>query len=291
MARPLRIEFAGALYHVTSRGDRREAIYADDEDRTAWLEVLGTVVEDFNWACHAYCLMTNHYHVVVETPDGNLAKGMRQLNGVYTKISNRRHKTVGHLFQGRYTAILVDKDAYLMELARYVVLNPVRARIVKRPERWRWSSYCAMVGLQNAPAWLCVDAMLGQFGRQRASAIRRYAEFVGDGIGAPDLWAEVRNQIYLGDEKFVARMQAKLGAQAADINIPRTQRRQPPRALSEIERLHVRREQAIVAAHNSGGYSYQEIAQHFGVHFTTVGRIVRADRMAKRITNALKPKS
>ena len=100
MSRPVRIQFEGALYHITSRGDRREAIYKDDEDRSAFLKTLGEVTETFNWICHAYCLMTNHYHLVIETPDGNLSKGMRQLNGVYTQASNRRHQRTGHLFQG-----------------------------------------------------------------------------------------------------------------------------------------------------------------------------------------------
>ena len=124
MARPLRIEFVGALYHVTSRGDRREAIYEDDEDCAAFLGILGEVVRRFNWVCHAYCLMTNHYHLVIETVEGNLSQGMRQLNGVYTQASNRRHQRVGHLFQGRFKGILVDEDAYLTELSRYVFLNP-----------------------------------------------------------------------------------------------------------------------------------------------------------------------
>ena len=133
MARPLRIEFSGALYHVTSRGDRREPIFEDNEDRVLFLGTLAEGVERFNWVCHAYCLMTNHYHLVVETPDGNLSKGMRHLNGVYTQASNRRHARVGHLFQGRFKAILVDKDSHLLELARYVVLNPVRAGMVTKP--------------------------------------------------------------------------------------------------------------------------------------------------------------
>jgi len=126
MTRPVRIEFEGALYHVTSRGDRREAIYEDDADRVAFLGVVESVAETFNWVCHAYCQMTNHYHLVIETPDGNLSKGMRQLNGVYTQLLNRKYARVGHLFQGRYKAILVDADAHLLELTRYVVLNPVR---------------------------------------------------------------------------------------------------------------------------------------------------------------------
>jgi len=127
MARPLRIELAGALYHVTSRGDERRPIFFEDGDRSAFLAVLGEVIARFGWLCHAYCLMTNHYHLLVETPHANLSQGMRQLNGVYTQYVNRSHRRVGHLFQGRFKGILVEKESYLLELARYVVLNPVRA--------------------------------------------------------------------------------------------------------------------------------------------------------------------
>lgn len=127
MSRPIRIAFPDALYHVTARGDRREAIFDDDQDRRQFLATLEQVVDRFNWVCHAWCLMDNHYHLLIQTPDGNLSRGMRQLNGVYTQASNRRHRRVGHLFQGRFKAILVDSDAYLLELGRYVVLNPVRA--------------------------------------------------------------------------------------------------------------------------------------------------------------------
>ena len=141
MARPLRLEFAGALYHITSRGDRREAINRAADDREAWLEVLGNVCARFNWVLYAYCQMTNHYHVLVETIDGNLSRGMRQLNGRYTQRFNRRHSLVGHVLQGRYKAILVQKETYLLELTRYVVLNPLRAGVVNQPEDWPWSSY------------------------------------------------------------------------------------------------------------------------------------------------------
>ncbi|MCB1985736.1 MAG: transposase, partial [Nitrosomonas sp.] len=115
MSRPLRIELAGGVYHVTSRGDRREEIYLDDADWINWLTLFGHVCKRFNWVCHAYCLMDNHYHIVVETVEGNLSKGMRQLNGVYTQTFNRTHNRVGHVFQGRYKAILVEKDSYLLE--------------------------------------------------------------------------------------------------------------------------------------------------------------------------------
>ncbi len=154
MARPLRLELAGGLYHITSRGDRRENIYDNDEDRKKWLENLGNTCRRFNWRCHAYCLMDNHYHIVIETAEANLSKGMRQLNGVYTQYYNRQHGRVGHVFQGRYKGILVERDEYLLELARYVVLNPIRANMIKNIEDWKWSSYNAMIGEEVAQFWL-----------------------------------------------------------------------------------------------------------------------------------------
>lgn len=280
MARPIRIEFSGALYHITSRGDRREAIYEDDTDRERFLEVLGKVAEDFNWVCHAWCLMTNHYHLVIETPDGNLSKGMRQLNGVYTQYSNRRHHRVGHLFQGRYKAILVDGDSYLLELARYVVLNPVRARMVDDPGAWRWSSYLAMVGAEPAPGWLATDGLLAAFGKRRSDAVRRYIEFVAQGVDAEPVWRNLKSQVFLGSDDFVAR--SLLRAEAKDdVNIPHAQRRPPPPSLRDIARNHADRNAAMVAAYSTGGYSYQQIGDFFGVHFTTVAKAVRREKTAK----------
>jgi len=210
MARPLRIEFSGTLYHVTSRG---ESICEDDEDRLMFLQILAEVVQRFNWLCHGYCLMTNHYHLIVETPDANLSKGMRHLNGVFTQAPNRRHKRTGHLFQGRFKGILVDKDSYLLELSRYVVLNPARSGMVKQPMQWKWSSYGAMVGQVQAPSWLTVDTILAQFGNRRTAAQQRYKDFVKQGINNGSIWSELRQQIYLGDEKFVKQMQRKVGIQ------------------------------------------------------------------------------
>ena len=203
MARPLRLEYAGALYHVTSRSDRREDIYLDDKDREEWLAVLGNVCNRFNWVVHGYCQMTNHYHLLIETVDGNLSKGMRQLNGVYTQRFNRRHGLVGHLFQGRYKAILVQKDSYLLELTRYVVLNPLRAKMIKNIEDWPWSSYLAIIGIVNAPHWLDVDWLLSQFGKQRDSAIEVNYKFVLEGQGLPSPLDQTRHQLFLGDDAFV----------------------------------------------------------------------------------------
>ena len=215
MARPLRLEFAHALYHVTSRGDRREDIYHDDADRQAWLSLLAQVCKRFNWTVHAYCLMSNHYHLLVETPEPNLSAGMRQLNGVYTQLTNRAHERVGHAFQGRFKAIVVDKDNYLLELARYVVLNPVRAGMVQDPGQWPWSSYGAMLapGWMPRADWLATDKLLAYFASDqqsldRESAQQRYISHVREGIGLPSVWEDLSGQVYLGDEKFVNKMSA-----------------------------------------------------------------------------------
>ena len=283
MSRPLRIEYAGALYHVTSRGDRQERIYEDDEDRRAFLTVLGDVVERFGWVCYAYCLMGNHYHLVIETPKGNLSKGMRQLNGVFTQVSNRRHGKVGHVFQGRYKAILIDKDAYWLEVSRYVVLNPVRAGMVKEAGRWKWSSYNATVGVERVAGWLAVDRLLAQFNDKRGVAMRQYRSFINEGIGRESVWTELKQQIYLGSDRFIGRMQRKLEERkAGDINIPRVQRQSPALSLGAIEARSRDRKEAMIAAHKTGVYSYQQIAKHFGVHFTTVGRVVRGTRQTPK---------
>ena len=274
MARPLRIELAGGLYHVTSRGDRREDIYFGDADRREWLEIFGQVCARFNWTCHAWCQMTNHYHVVVETADGNLAQGMRQLNGVYTQTINRSHNRVGHVFQGRYKAILVEKDSYLLELSRYVVLNPVRARMVRAVANWPWSSYRAMIGAEATPDWLQTDWVLGQFSPQRKRAIQRYIDFVGDGVGLPSVWDKLRGQVYLGGDAFLKRMQ-KLAEQAAIGEIPRVQRRPLAKPLSHYRDKGADGKKGMVAAYVTGDYTMQEIAECFGVHYATVSRAVK----------------
>jgi putative transposase len=276
MSRPVRIEFPDALYHVTARGDRCEAIFEDDQDRRVFLQILERVVTRFNWLCYAWCLMDNHYHLVIQTPDGNLSKGMRQLNGVYTQAGNRRHRRAGHLFQGRFKAILVDRDAYLLELSRYVVLNPVRVGMVASPADWPWSSYRASLGLEAPASWLAVDGLLAQFAGQRQLAQTRYAKFVAEGVNADSPWEHLKGQVFLGDDRFVQRMQVCLAAEHRDdVQIPLTQRRPPPPPLHQIESDAPDRNEAIVTAYATGAYSYQELADYFGIHFTTVGRVVR----------------
>lgn len=276
MARPVRIELAGGLYHVTSRGDRREPIYEGDDDREAWLDLFGRVCGRFNWRCHAYCQMGNHYHLVVETPEANLAQGMRQLNGVYTQHVNRTQGKSGHVFQGRYKAILVEKDSYLLELGRYVVLNPVRAGMVPEAGAWPWSSYRGMVGEASVPPWLETDWLLGQFSQYRTQAIAQYADFVRAGVGQPSLWGALRNQIFLGGDQFVAQMQAQVGGADRLAEVPRAQRRALAKPLDDYVARHPDRNAAMAAAYRSGQYSMKAIAEHFGVHYATVSRAVAA---------------
>ena len=274
MSRPLRLEFEGALYHVTSRGDRREDIYETDADRGAFLDLLGAVCDRCNWVCHAYCLMGNHYHLLIETPDANLSRGMRQLNGMYTRKFNVAHHRVGHVFQGRYKAILVDVDEYLLELSRYIVLNPVRARMVERPEEWPWSSYIAMGNRRVAPDWLEVDGLLALFGGKRRSAVLAYRRFVMEGIGKDGPWGHLKGQIYLGDERFLEVMQDRLAGQDDSIEIPRAQRRPKGKSLAYYRQNSDSRDQAMRRAYASGSFTLQSIATHFGVHYRTVSRAV-----------------
>lgn len=205
MTRPLRIEFPGALYHVTARGDKLNSIYRDDTDRYIWLEVLGLVCARFNLVTHAYCQMTNHFHLMVETVEGNLSQGMRQLNGIYSQRVNRRHGLVGHVFQGRYHAVLVQKEAHLLELARYIVLNPVRAGIVRTADEWYWSSHHCMLDRAGKPNWLNTQWLLGQFGASQATAVDAYRQFVAAGAGSPSPLKQVQHQLVLGNEGFAAQ--------------------------------------------------------------------------------------
>ena len=277
MSRPLRLEFAQALYHVTSRGDRREPIFVDDLDRTEWLAVLSQVCARFNWRCHAWCLMGNHFHVLIETPEPNLSAGMRQLNGVYTQRFNRWHGKVGHVFQGRFKAILVERESYLLEVSRYVVLNPVRAGIVREVADWPWSSYPAMVRMEPAPPWLETDWLLAHFGQRRNSAVAKYIDFVRAGVGLPAVWESLRGQVFLGSDSFVKRMQKLIDSGPPLRDVPQLQRR-PARGLVKPKAGEppdpATRDAAMAHAYASGCHSMQEIAELHSVHVSTVSRAV-----------------
>lgn len=279
MTRPLRLEFEGALYHITSRGDRRESIYESDADRHGFIALLADVCETYNWMCYAYCLMSNHYHLLIETPEANLSRGMRQLNGVYTQQINRINHRCGHVFQGRYKSILVDKESYLTELARYIVLNPVRAGTVRCAQDWPWSSYRATVGLVKTPGWLHVDWLLSAFGKNKPEAIARYMNFVVEGMKTPSIWKDLKQQIYLGDGRFVERMQMLIDDSIDLSEVPSPQARPQPKPIHEYLNQDKDRNMAIVRAYRSGGYTLKEIGDYFNLHYSTVSVIIRNSKL------------
>jgi len=284
MARPLRIEYEGALYHVTSRGNARERIFLSDSDRRLFLDVLAEVISRFGWICHAFCLMSNHYHLLVETPFPNLSKGMQLLNGVYTQRFNRASNRSGHVFQGRFKAILVEKESYLLELARYVVLNPVRAKMVRSSKDWPWSSYRATAGLAEVPEFLTIDWILSQFGPTRPAATRAYRRFVSQGRGL-DAWEELRSGSLLGSDKFVEELRPRLAEAPVDPNLLRRERSAARPALEDLFSDATDKEarnQRIHEAVREHHYTLQEVGDHLGLHFSTISAI------AKRVAESLR---
>ncbi|MTV36097.1 transposase [Duganella radicis] len=277
MTRPLRIEYPGALYHVTSRGDRKSAIFRDDTDRAMWLQTLAEVCAHFRFSVHAFCQMGNHYHLLVETLDGKLAQGMRQLNGVYSQYFNRRHKLVGHVFQGRYQAILVERQNYLLELSRYIVLNPVRAGMVGRPEDWPWSNFNYVCANNKVPLWLDIVWLLSNFSPDRKLAIDGYKIFVLAGMGLESPLKNTYRQLILGSQDFIARHQQANDASSRD-GITKIQRSAVSLSLAAYQERFPDRDLAMAEAYRSRAYTLTEIARHFGVAHTTVSRAVKKHR-------------
>lgn len=282
MARPLRIDFPGGIYHVTSRGDRREPIFVDDRDRTLLIEALAQALGRFDAAALAYCLMGNHYHLVLQTKRANLSRLMRHVNGVYAQTFNRRHGLVGHLFQGRFNSVHIDRDAYLLEVCRYTELNPIRAQLVDKPGDWRWSSYRAHCGFEGSPPWLDTSGLHGQLlGRDvsletdRLLAANRYAHFVAEGQGL-SLWDRaLRQGIYLGDDAFIERIQERVRTRKLfEPEIPSAQRRTPKRALGQSPASRSR-DESVRRAYSEGTMTMTEIAKAVGLSVSRISRLIR----------------
>jgi len=265
MARQLRIEFPGALYHISNRGDEKKAIFRDSEDKESFLDVLALVIDRFGWLCHAFTLMPNHYHLLLETPKGNLSRGMMQLNSIYTQRFNRRHNRVGHLFQGRFNSILVEKDAYLLSLIRYIVMNPVRAGLVAHPEECRWSSYASIIGVVASPGFLTIDWLLSQFGSERGKAIKAYREFVESSYEAAFPYDELVGNVILGSESFIRKVVGCVDDETRKSleEIPRKQRQPLPPELDVIFEQGVRegisRNELICNVHYEYDYTISPI--------------------------------
>ncbi|UCD56412.1 MAG: transposase [Candidatus Hydrogenedentota bacterium] len=222
MARPLRIEYAGAVYHVTSRGNERKAIFRDDKDREKFFSFLSDLPNRFGVVIHGFVLMGNHYHVLLETRSPNLQRAMHYLNTAYTVYFNRRRRRAGHVLQGRYKAFVIDKDSYLLSVSRYLHLNPVRAGMVSRPEEYPWSSYREYIGKGTRRGWLTCDWVLEQFSKDPARARHGYKEFVEDAAGGSDNpFASLKAGLVLGSERFFEEIKRKLSVKK-DSDVPQT---------------------------------------------------------------------
>ena len=286
MARPLRIKYPGAFYHVTSRGNEQKDIFKSQRDREKFLGYLESATLRYGAVIHAYCLMSNHYHLLLETPEGNLSQIMRHINGAYTTYFNVKRKRAGHLFQGRYKAILVEADEYLAELSRYIHLNPVRVGIVERPEQYQWSSYPSYTGYSKPLAWLRTGFILGCFAKKTEDAHKKYRTFVEDRLGKEyesPLTRTIGTSI-LGSASFVEEISATYLQGKEDANIPALRQFTSRPTLEEIlkeaqaeftddERLA--RRATIHLCHKYSGMRLREIGERFNVRDTAISEASR----------------
>jgi REP element-mobilizing transposase RayT len=317
MGRPLRILYPGALYHITSRGNEKKAIYLDDLDRKRFIEILEDYHDRLGVLIHCYVLMNNHYHIVMETPEGNLLKVMHGINSGYTGYFNRKYSRVGHLFQGRYQGILVDKDSYLLEVSRYVHLNPVRAKIVEKPEQYKWSSYSGYIGKGEELKWVEYSWILSNFGSDKKKARSEYRKFVEEGIKerVEDPFNNVYGKVLLGGEKFRENVRGLIKEQHLDEGIVGRKRFRATVNIDDLVRAVVEafgvdekeikmrggrnnlaRNVAIYLAKRYSGLSNQEIGGIFdGINYSAVSKVtgrieekMKTDRELYRIIKDIK---
>jgi REP-associated tyrosine transposase len=293
MARPLRLEYPGAVYHLMARGHERSAIFREDGDRQKFQSLLAAIVTEERWELHGYCLMGNHYHLLLETPEGLLSRGMKALNARYAQWFNWRHARRGHLLEGRFRSVLVQKQTHLLELLRYVVLNPVRAGLVERAGDWEWSSYRATAGKAGAPRWLAVDWTLSQFARRRSTGRASFRQFVAEAKGSAK---EIENQErsgYFGDKEFRRELQDMIDGREISDEIPLRYRQvKPARTTAEVQTLVARewkvevemltrrrggdeKKAAVYLSKRATGLGGREIGALFGIKPAQVSHVVR----------------
>lgn len=277
MARALRIQAPGLTYHVTARGIRRTPIYRDDRDRRRFLALLADVIERYAVRCHAYCQMTNHYHLAITTTDANLSRAIRQLNSEYAQWWNWRHRNVGHLFQGRFGAQIVQDERYLVAVCRYIVLNPVRAGVVRLPEQWPWSSYRATIGMAPPPPFLDCDRLMEVVAPDEPTAGRmRFRRAVMDaGADRPQL----SRATILGDDAFIARFQPYRARAAREVT--RGEGRRTLEAIFAGAVTRALRDVAIMTAFHER-HSLADIARYLEIHRSTVAKVVGRGRSVNK---------
>lgn len=287
MSRPLRLEYAGAFYHAFSRGNARQTVFHEPGDFHAFRDLLGETCLRFDWHCHAHCLMPNHYHLLIETRAPTLSRGMRHLNGVFTQRYNRRRKRVGHVFQGRFKALLVQDEHYLLELARYIVLNPVRAKLVVQAADWRWSSYAWLVGTAQAPDWAASHALWSRLAASVIEAAQAFRQYLGEPHEAPAIgWSA---DGVLGDDDFKRSQAGRVVVRRHAAEMPLAMRvvdRPPLEQLlcGEWSRGGSALDEQIHVAVRRWRYSQDEVARQLGICRTTVARAIARHRSTQKPT-------
>ena len=279
MARPLRIQYPGAMYHIISRGNGRMTIFHNDKDWMKFIQFMERVIEKYNWICYAYCLMGNHYHMLLETPDANMVPGMKQLNQFYSQFYNWKYRRVGSVLQGRYKSWLVEREAKFLDNCRYIVNNPVEAGLIDHPSEWMWSSFRATRGIEKVPSFLETDFLLQHFSSSRKRAREMYEEFVLAGIGTESPLKEAKKQIFLGSDSFIAEAMQHVNGNDMHHNVPKVQRLASRPALGDIfirtaKCSKEKRNRLIVSAHDKHAYTQREIGDHLGLHPGHISRIV-----------------
>ena len=270
MARPLRPEYAGAVYYISSVGNRGQSVFQNSADGNAWIEVLEGVCGRFGCRCFGYCLMSDGYHLVIETPNPNLSKAIRQLNGVYTQRSNRLHDTDGHVFRGRYKSIVVQKEKYLLPLMAHVFLLPLRAGFVKHPNQFKWSSCRYLYGKDDVPAY--ID--LKWFSEGFFSNTDGLNEFLEENRSR-DVISETRKQVYLGDDEFIELVQEKTKKGSRPRDIPKHQVTKPVSGMiNGFTQSGHSRDEAIAKTYLTGDYTLREVADAISVHYSVISKIV-----------------
>ena len=296
MARPLRIEYPGAFYHVTSRGNEQKDVFKSRRDRERFLSYLESAVVRYGAVMHAYCLMSNHYHLLLETPEGNLSQIMRHINGAYTTYFNVKRKRAGHLFQGRYKAILVEADEYAIELSRYIHLNPVKVGMVDKPEEYEWSSYRQLIGITEPSEWFTTKFILGYFPGNKAREI--YREFVNEAINQEieSPMMKVIASTVLGSPPFVVKMsQQHLGEKTADRDMPAVRVLNRPKMEDIIKTVNMEikdeklaKKASLYFCHRHSGASLREIGERFGLSDAAVTQASRRIRVASENDKTLR---
>ena len=276
MARRPRILYQGAVYHVHTRGNRKCSIFEDDQDRRSFMERIVELHQVYEVLFYGVCLMGTHYHCVLETPRANLPDAMRQLNGTYAQQTNKRHGRTGHLFEGPYSAHIIERDRYLRKAIRYLALNPVEGGLVSDPAEWPWSTYRATAGLDSCPPWLTLEWLPWAFGVQTlGEAQHKFVAYVTRQRKREVInW----NKISYGTPEFEAALNEVARRRLAERQLPRKPDRQSPPPLSTLFATVTslsHRDRLVELAHRTHGYSLAEISRHLHVHSSTATKILR----------------